>query len=110
MRLTPSSLCAGFQVLVEKDWLAFGHKFSDRCGFHKNGGHNSHERIPIFTQFIDCVHQLVQQAPSAFEFNLLFLKTILEHSFSGFYGNFLYNTHKERAENCLSEVTVSLWR
>lgn len=42
------------QTLIEKEWLAFGHKFTDRCG-HIQG--DSKEVSPIFTQFIgECVH------------------------------------------------------
>lgn len=37
------------QTLIEKEWLAFGHKFTDRCG-HIQG--DSKEVSPIFTQFI----------------------------------------------------------
>jgi len=69
----------------------------------------SHERSPIFIQFMDCVHQLVKQCPNAFEYTLEFVKTVCIHSGSGYYGNFLFNTHKERAENRLRETTISLW-
>ena len=37
------------QVLIEKEWLSFGHKFTDRCGFIQG---DSKEVSPIFTQFI----------------------------------------------------------
>ncbi|GMH56117.1 hypothetical protein TrLO_g7690 [Triparma laevis f. longispina] len=99
----------GFQVLIEKDWLSFGFKFADRNGFHKNGGHHSHERSPVFIQFLDCVHQLLEQHPTKFEFNINFLREVCIHSHSAWYGNFLFNTMRERVGNKIAETTVSFW-
>lgn len=50
----------GFQALIEKDWLHFGHKFSDRCGFLAG---DSREISPVFTQFIDATWQIMLQFP-----------------------------------------------
>ena len=57
----------GFHVLVEKEWLSYGHKFSDRCthGLQQP----SEERSPVFTLFLDCVWQIMRQYPTIFEFN-----------------------------------------
>ena len=56
---------AGFQVLVEKDWVAFGHKFAERCALHKmrDSSGNEHapkkdEVSPVFQQFLDCTWQV----------------------------------------------------
>lgn len=62
----------GFQVLVEREWLDFGHKFADRCG-QALGSEDVNERCPVFLQWLDCLHQLIRQFPTAFEFNLAFL-------------------------------------
>uniref|UniRef100_A0A8C5A2Z5 phosphatidylinositol-3,5-bisphosphate 3-phosphatase n=1 Tax=Gadus morhua TaxID=8049 RepID=A0A8C5A2Z5_GADMO len=62
----------GFQVLVETDWLDFGHKFADRCG-HGENSEDVNERCPVFLQWLDCVHQLQRQFPCSFEFNEAFL-------------------------------------
>lgn len=43
------------QVLIEKEWLSFGHKFTIRCG-HLNG--DLKETAPIFTQLLDAVWQV----------------------------------------------------
>lgn len=96
----------GFMVLIEKDWISFGHKFSERCG-HLDG--DPKEVSPVFTQFLECVWHLMEQFPQAFEFSEAFLLQIHEHIHSCQFGNFLGNCQKEREELKLKEKTYSLW-
>jgi len=96
----------GYQALIEKDWLHFGHKFSDRCGFLAG---DSREISPVFTQFIDATWQIMTQFPQAFQFNSKYLLTIHDHLYSCQYGTFVGNCKREREELKLSEKTFSLW-
>lgn len=96
----------GFQSLIEKEWLAFGHKFTDRCGFLQG---DPKEVSPVFTQFVDCVWQLMHQFPSAFQFNERFLLTLHDHVYSCQFGTFIGNCEKDRLDLRLSERTYSLW-
>lgn len=116
----------GFQILVEKDWISFGHRFLDRCGHlssekfftsladtaNGNGDtaqaflasvqsrfasqHHIKETSPSFHQFLECVRQLLRQFPERFEFNECFLRTIHHHLYSCQFGTFLYNCERER--------------
>lgn len=86
---------SGFQALLEKDWLAFGHKFSARCG-HLAG--DTRERAPVFTQLLDCTWQLLRQTPRAFQFNERFLLTLHDHAHACQYGTFLGNCQKDRRD------------
>ncbi|XP_037135276.1 myotubularin-related protein 6 [Syngnathus acus] len=96
----------GFMVLIEKDWISFGHKFADRCD-QLDG--DPKEVSPIFTQFLECVWQLSEQFPQAFEFSEWFLLQIHEHVHSCQYGNFLGNNQRQREDLQLRERTHSLW-
>ncbi|KAK5871714.1 hypothetical protein PBY51_004576 [Eleginops maclovinus] len=98
----------GFQVLVETDWLDFGHKFADRCG-HGENSEDVNERCPVFLQWLDCVHQLQRQFPCSFEFNEAFLVKLVQHTYSALYGTFLCNSGKEREDRHVQERTCSVW-
>uniref|UniRef100_A0A8C7KN70 Myotubularin related protein 6 n=1 Tax=Oncorhynchus kisutch TaxID=8019 RepID=A0A8C7KN70_ONCKI len=96
----------GFMVLIEKDWISFGHKFADRCD-QLDG--DPKEVSPVFTQFLECVWQLTEQFPQAFEFSEWLLLQIHEHVHSCQYGNFLANNQRLREELQLGDRTHSLW-
>ena len=87
----------GFEILVAKEWLSFGHKFQQRIG-HGSNNHTDDQRSPIFVQFIDCIWQITQQFPSAFEFNETFLITILDEMYR--YGNQGRGAHLHLATLC----------
>jgi len=99
----------GFEVLIEKEWLSFGHKFADRVGHQVKLRASPSERSPIFLQFLDCVHQMIHQFPTMFEFNNTFLMELADQSSSCRFGTFLCNSEAERAEQNLPQLTMSLW-
>ncbi|KAF9514462.1 hypothetical protein BS47DRAFT_872004 [Hydnum rufescens UP504] len=114
----------GFQVLIEKDWISFGHRFADRCGHlssekffltpSSEGSADgpqaflasvqnkivspSHlkETSPVFHQFLECVRQIQRQFPTRFEFNERFLERLHYHLYSCQFGTFLFNNERER--------------
>ncbi|XP_052278880.1 myotubularin-related protein 6-like isoform X2 [Dreissena polymorpha] len=97
----------GFMALIEKEWLSFGHKFTDRCGFL--GSVDVKETSPVFTQFLEAVWQMTQQFPCAFQYNERFLLTLHDHLYSCQFGTFIGNCQKDRLDLKLSERTYSLW-
>lgn len=98
----------GFEVLIEKEWISFGHKFLQRIG-HGDERHSDTDRSPVFLQFIDCVWQIMQQFPTVFEFNEHFLITVVDHSYSCQFGTFLCNSEQQKAKDNIKNKTISLW-
>lgn len=100
----------GFLVLIEKEWLSYGHQFGYRNGFFTKEL-SQDERSPIFLQWLDCVNQLLHQFPNIFEFNNQLLLFIAYHINSAKYGSFLFNSEYERKSKVYNakNMTVSIW-
>jgi hypothetical protein len=99
----------GFASLIEKEWLAFGHKFQCRLAHGNSKAADDKEASPVFLQFLDCTAQLCMQFPAAFEFTQRLPLFLAHHCTSGRYGTFLFNCERERKAARLSERTDSVW-
>lgn len=111
----------GFAVLIEKEFLSFGHKFNQRYNhinferrfydheFKEDEGgifkrsSTSNQKVlllkeisPIFLQFLDCVYQLQLQFENRFEFNTELLKTLLKKVYDCQCSSFLFDSEKQR--------------
>ena len=100
----------GFQILIQKSFCNFGHRVHYRTGHgEKNGSDYDSDRGPIIYMFIDAVYQLVNQFPTAFEFNESMLLDIVDNLWSCCFGTFLMNNERERLDLNIPGMTVSLW-
>lgn len=97
----------GFCILIQKEWLSFGHKFEHRSGMGIRDD-ASVEISPIFEQWMDCVYQILIQFPNWFEFNEDFLISIVDALHDGMYGDFLFNCERERKESNVQRC-ASVW-
>ena len=97
----------GFAVLVEKDFMSFGHPFHRRCAHGEGRSSNSSSSnanndldegqvSPIFIQFLDCVYQLVALLPNCFEFTKDYLWLLARHTYTCRFGTLLCDTEQER--------------
>ncbi|XP_043388292.1 myotubularin-related protein 9-like isoform X4 [Chelonia mydas] len=100
---------AGFQGLLQREWIEAGHPFHFRNAHSAYSHARLKQEAPIFLLFLDCVWQLGRQFPFSLQFSERLLLVLFEHTYASCYGTFLCNSEKERCLCKVKEKTHSLW-
>ncbi|KNC51927.1 myotubularin [Thecamonas trahens ATCC 50062] len=127
---------AGFEALVAKEWMAFGHKFATRLGLVHGLGRAARAAAPnaaspnaesesdplsgtsgaqaapasrtspVFVQFLDCVEQVRAQFPAAFEFTSEYLAAWADAASSTWFGDFAFDNSAARTAVSAAQLSV----
>ncbi|KAJ1115747.1 hypothetical protein NDU88_003969 [Pleurodeles waltl] len=84
----------GFQSLVQKEWVVAGYPFLDRSNHLKR----SDKESPLFVLFLDCIWQLLDQYPAAFQFTETYLTVLYDSTRISLFGTFLFSCPHERVK------------
>ncbi|GAV07602.1 hypothetical protein RvY_17419 [Ramazzottius varieornatus] len=95
----------GFHRLIEKEFVAFGHRFRDRLALVKT---DPERESPVFLLFLDCVHQLLVQNPGCFEFTDVYLVLLWDSSLMGSFKTFSMNCQRD-LQGTSSPSMPSVW-
>ncbi len=114
----------GFQSLVQKEWVSMGHAFTKRLGriatgaelaggdtslSSSSGGQlPSGQQSPLFQLFLDCVWQLQDQFPSAFEFSQTYLTSLWDSLHNTVFDTFGFDS--ERVRHLLITVSIPIFK
>ncbi|XP_037942643.1 myotubularin-related protein 13-like, partial [Teleopsis dalmanni] len=94
----------GFRVLIEKEWIAFGHRFAHRSNLKPAHASSNIAFAPTFLQFLDVVFQIQKQFPMAFEFNEFYIRFLAYHTVSCRFRTFLFDCEVERFDLGIASV------
>ncbi|KAM7103871.1 LOW QUALITY PROTEIN: myotubularin-related protein 10 [Ciconia maguari] len=102
----------GFQSLIQKEWVMAGYQFLDRCNHLKRsdkGGKNESVLCipPLFLMFLDCVWQLLEQYPAAFEFSEMYLDHIVRQCTYLMFGTFPFQLCPQQRVKESTEFALS---
>ena len=87
----------GFANLINKEWLSAGYSFCSSLMSIKGTDSNF---FPTFIMFLDCVHNIILQYPTEFEFTDIYLTEILDKILIGESELFMFNCPKDISLVC----------
>ncbi|KAF1538758.1 Myotubularin-related protein 12, partial [Eudyptula minor] len=91
---------SGFQSLIQKEWVIGGHGFLDCCSHLPP---LCHFYAPVFLLLLNCVWQLVQQYPPAFEFTETYLTVSSDSLYVPIFSTFFFNSQHQKGTNTTGE-------
>jgi len=107
----------GFLTLIYKDWIAFGHKFSERyqsvfCIASYISSDDECEFSPIFLLFLDSVRHLIDENTTEFEFSSNLLLFLHYECFTRKFKTLTFNNERDflishSSANCLFEYIIA---